>query len=221
MSINIGGTDVSDITIDGQAVTEVTIDGQVVWTAGPAYLENFEDASMSEYSGATAGASIQSTTVYEGSYALECVPTSNWSSEIFSTTASDKQASAGQTIEFRVYLGSDGATNFLFGVQSAGDVTSMDCYVVYFYTTEFSLARYDNGSWTYLHQSGQFQNLPEGEWLHGVITWGTGGSISVALYNATGTQVGSLSASDSTYTSGGIGFNAYANTVFFDAITAE
>jgi len=49
---------------------------------------------------------------------------------------------------------------------------------------------------------------PLDEWVKVLVHWKTDGTISVTIFNADGTEFGSLTGTSSTFTSGGIGFSA-------------
>lgn len=173
------------------------------------YIDTFEDAGIGEYSGDTTLFAVDGTYAYERSYGLDA--TGNESAKatdgIYRT---DVTVSQGQTIRYMQYIntvaGSGDETCTLFGVQSPG--SNNQNYAVcleLFGTDRVSLAKdvdYNDTSGTIL--SSTTITYATG-WHEVEIDWGIDDSISVTV-SRNGTVVATTSATDATYTQGGVGF---------------
>lgn len=161
-------------------------------------IDNFEDGDIAEYTGAKSPFSVQSNTVFDGNNALKGVATTKTSS-IISTAGLDNYPAQGDT--FEVYqrdgrkIGLGGA---LFGVQ---DINNF--YLVQFNSNAQDLRFFvkDGGSFTRL--ASQSTTISADVWYRLEIDWGS--TITVSQFDG-GTLEASVSVTDSTYTSGGIGF---------------
>jgi len=87
MTINIGGNEISSLTIDGTEVQEVTVDGDVVYTAQE-IIDDFSDGDLSEYTINTAGGSA-GTASGIGGFSNESDPAGNITSDFFGESRPD------------------------------------------------------------------------------------------------------------------------------------
>lgn len=152
---------------------------------------------------------------YSGARALEI---SGTNTEMISTSGLDNYPSAGDTFACWV-MAVDGAAkaNITYGVQS-----HTNRYYVHlnFQDDELLLMKYADGSSVVLDsvKSGITRSYDTWYWLE--IYWYTDGSHEVELYDIHDNELALLHGSDSTWTSGGIGFDAYlassGGTVYFD-----
>lgn len=185
-------------------------------------FEGFEDGDIAEYSGDTGAFTVQQSTVYDGTYALEA---SNGSGE-HAITRTDWTVGQGDSIT-SYYQAPDSTVNkLLFGVQSATGVSNVSGYAAVVYQRGASEAdnalmvqRYDNGSSTTLSETNQ--DVPADTWMELEVVWGTTGTITATLYQTDGTQIMSTSASDTTYTSGGIGFIEGIDPGYYDNVRIQ
>lgn len=174
-----------------------------------AYIDTFEDGGITEYSGDTGIFAVDGTYAYERTNGLDA--TGNESAKatdgIYRT---DVTVTQGQTIRYLQYIsttaGSGDETCTLFGVQSPG--SNNQNYAVcleLFGTDRVSLAKdvdYNDTSGTVL--ASTTVTYATG-WHEVEIDWGTDDSIGVTV-SRNGTVVATVSATDASYTQGGVGF---------------
>ncbi|PSQ46129.1 hypothetical protein BRD15_10130 [Halobacteriales archaeon SW_6_65_15] len=182
-------------------------------------IDDFADGDISEYDhdpDFDGEASVVSSPTYNGSHSLEI---NSENAELISTSGLDVYPSAGDTFSFWVRP-SGGANNInvSWGVQGHDDR---------YYAKlkpergSFYLFTYKGGSGSSQDSAGNL-SLSQGEWYEVEIDWADGGSQIATLYNPDGTQLAQLSMSDSTWSSGGIGFDAYLSSgesAHFDYVT--
>jgi hypothetical protein len=187
-------------------------------------IDDYEDNSISEYSGDTSLFNPVTSPVYGGTYALAPSNTSGKTTDgIFRF---DDTVSQGQIIRYMQYVnttaGSGDEPCTLFGVQSPG--TTNQNYGVcleQFGTDRISLARdVDNNDTSGVVLATSTVTYATG-WYEVEIDWRTTNSITVRLYNSSGTQVASTTATDSTYTSGGYGYAFWFQNGAWDSFTAR
>lgn len=175
-------------------------------------LDGFEDNDISEYGGATGGFTTQSTTVKDGSYALA-------TSSPGGSHLSDTGVTTNQGNTYRVWTrfgSSSGSESFLFATQS--ETSTTDCYMVMLFQGggEYRLYRYD-GSYNNIASSAISPST--GTWYEHKIDWATDGTITCTLLDSAGSQVVQISATDTTWTSGGIGFRGdNGPSAYFDTV---
>lgn len=196
--------------LKAKGFTEIRLgDGTIIWASGPTIVDGFEDNDTSEYSGSTADYSTQSTTVQEGSYALESAGNS---SSIYSTAGLNAYPSQGDT--FRCWMqpknASGGVGEWHFGLT---DSNNNYAAVMNTGASSFDLAVRDAGNKTNLASASYNWNA---EWYDIEIEWLSDGTINGTVYDSTGTQVASASATDTTYSSGGIGFLDFNAGYYWD-----
>lgn len=135
---------------------------------------------------------------------------SNYDSSIQSYTL-DNYPSSGDVFEFYVYVsgfisGGSAINRFHFGKQDYEE--SANGYRVWwtFNDNYWRIERRVGGSGDTFADNRLSSNWPTEEWLRGVIDW-TGTGFSVTMYRQNGTQIDTLSTNDTTYTSGGVGYD--------------
>lgn len=192
-------------------------------------IDDFEDGDLSEYSN-TVDATVQSTTVYEGTYAVEFSgATDAWHEIITSQSGLPRYPQAGDTFQYR-YRSEiiDSSTPakaaqglFSFGVQGTPTgATPDDGYYVIVRPEEsdIQLQKIVGGSNTQLAVTTY--STPAVQWFIIEVDWGEGGSITATLKDENGNQIAQISATDSTFTDGGISFNIFSregtHSGFFD-----
>ncbi len=196
-----------------------------VGTTTFAVFDDFEDDTITEYSGDTSLFDTDTTFAYQGTYGLEVVnPSDRATDGIFRTSASST-LSQGQTIRFFQYVdtsaGSGDETCTLFGVQSPG--TANNNYAVcleQFGTDRVSISENvdDNdtsgtilASTTITYTTG---------WYEVEVDWTTSNLIYVSVYKDD-VLVATTSATDSTYTTGGFGFTFWFQNGGWDYFTSR
>lgn len=177
------------------------------------------------YSGDTASATRQQSTVIEDSYSLELRSSGSSAQSIESGDGLPHYPTAGMTFRAKVQVsqwgsGSDTSdqAQLLFGVQNAGGFS--DCYHLHVLRGDgtFALFVRSSGSSTQLASSASGSSTTGS--AHEVeVGWGASGTITCRLFDSNGTELTSISPSDSTYTDGGIGWltntGASSDTVAF------
>jgi hypothetical protein len=205
--INIDGSTVDAVTIDGSSVSEVTVDGDTVFGGGPtvsAVIDDFEDGDISEYSGATGNATVQTSTVFNGTYALQ-FDTSGGANTITSTSGLSNYPSRGDTFQW-YWRHSAGSTSsgMAFAV-SAAPFGSNDAYTFVIRgdsVNSIALRRYDGGSRTTIATTNY--DVPSGSWFKAYVDFQS--TITCEVRDLNDNTLASISASDSNYDSGGIGW---------------
>jgi hypothetical protein len=202
---SIDGTDITGATIDGQDVQEITVDGQTVFIAQQ-IVDDFEDGDLSEYGFADSQFEVTQARAFDGSFSIRDDHTEATSLVYaVSTSGLENYPAAGDTIEYRHYIESSSAgtafAEFIFAAQS--ETSSPNGYYVKLNESFMSLAKNRLTTLDSVNTA-----TPLDQWLRVEIDWDVGGTINVSIENSAGTQVASLSATDSTYASGGIGFGA-------------
>lgn len=169
-------------------------------------IDDFEDGDIAEYQYHTGDFAVQSTVVKEGLRALEVV--SGIDVHISSFTGLNYYPKAGDT--FRWWGRSSNLDRYLllyFGAQEGTGALSdqPDGYAAYW---DFS----NNGLHIRLRQNGSNTRLASTNiswspdtWYQCEVQWGTDGTITIRVLDASGTEIGSpITATDSAFTSGGI-----------------
>lgn len=174
----------------------------------PATLEGFEDGDISEYSLNTSQFTVQQTTVKNGSYALEGTVSDTTAYRIVST---DFSVGDGNTYRANVRLSSqDMAAGVIFGTQ---DETSEDGYVVSLVpnNNDFRLDRRDDGDRTKLAEDTSVSYSTD-SWYEIEFKWSSSGELTATLYNSSGSKVSQIQETDTTYTSGGVGWRIFGGS---------
>lgn len=182
-------------------------------------IDSFEDSDLAEYDfdRGSSGASIASEPTYGGSSVLEI---SGTNTELISTSGLDHYPAAGDVFSGWV-RGEGGADdlNFSYGVQ---DHTNRYFVRVDFADDRLQLYRYENGEAHPLAKQVSGFTLSQDTWYNVEVDWRKSGTHTVTLYDCDGGQVAQITDTDSTWTDGGIGYDAYlessGGTVHFDYV---
>ncbi|MFC6734526.1 hypothetical protein [Haladaptatus sp. GCM10025893] len=188
---------------------------------GGTIIDDFEDGDLSEYSfnqGAS-GASVVTSPTKHGSEALEIDGTNT---EMISTAGLTYYPAVGDT--FRCWVRATGGAdemNLSYGVQNHENryFVSID-----FANDTLKLYRYQSGSSTLLDEQTSGFTLSEDAWYEVKVEWKNGGSHRVTLFDNTTSLTATTSATDLTWSSGGIGYDAYlatGGTVYIDYVTID
>ena len=216
-----GGIGFDAYTADGSTVyyDGVTLDSGREIRNSNQVVDSFEDGNLSEYSfnRGQAGANIVSNPIWGGSSALEL---SGTNTEMISMEGLDYYPSAGDVFSYSIRM-TNGAeeTNFTYGVQD-----HLNRYFVRIdpYKNDFDLYRYEAGNVIYI--DGNSPDIQEDAWYRVEISWGVHGTHTLTLYDSSGTKLSQFSGSDSTWQSGGIGFDGYLSgeeTVYYDHVAID
>lgn len=185
-------------------------------------VDGFEDNDIAEYGGQTGSATVQGTTVKEGSYALQLDNVSGQDDRIVSTTGLDMYPQPGDRFEtwFRFTTAGDDYLQFNWACQA--ETLNPERYVAV-YT--------DNGQKVQLgHSTGTFTttvlaetalDLAVDTWYRFQVQWIEDGTMILGVYDAAGSKLAEISAVDTTLSSGGIGFqcetgSGNASTSYYD-----
>ncbi len=178
-------------------------------------IDDFEDGDVSEYSENIQTGSLR----FDGNSAkgtnglrFEGVggsgPTAN---HIHSTEGLPRYPQAGDTFAFHVLFSNvgDDAYYFNFGTQSnSGNSSGSDAYRIGLDTRLADEFSFDVDG-TRLAETSV--TVPEQEMVEVVVGWESDGSFTVTLYNSKGNQLSQITASDATYSNGGIRIFADSN----------
>ncbi len=199
------------------------VSGGSVGTTTFAMFDAFEDGGITEYSGDTSKFSAGSTNVYERTYRLNASNVNDRTVDgIYNTSATVSQ---GQTIRYFQYIditaGSGDEVCTLFGVQSPG--SNNNNYAVcleLFGTDRVSLAKnvYDNDSNGTVLASSTITYATG--WYEVEVRWDTDDSMDVSV-SKDGSLVATTSATDSSYTTGGVGFTYWFQHGGWDVYTSR
>lgn len=183
-------------------------------------IDSFEDNDLTEYMfdrGST-GASVVSSPTYGGSSVLQI---SDSNTEMISTSGLDHYPVAGDVFSYWVQAtdgaSSTGVANVTYGVQ---DHDNRYYVQLDFEDNRLGLVKYENGSGTFLEGTGSVE-YSDDMWYNVEIDWRKTGTHIVTVYDCDGKQVAQITGTDSTWTSGGIGYDAYlgnGETVYFDYV---
>lgn len=198
-----------DLVLDGATDGLGRLGGLPVPQGTPgAVVDDFEDQDLAEYQGDTGNFQFTTSPVQSGTYALEKPPGGTY--DIVSTSGLPRYPAPGDTFEWYWYCTQPDTTDqrAFFGVQNSPtnmDDADADGYEVVPYAQgdEFRLWRRDGGSVTVLASTAQ-TNWPSGEWARMQVSWTTGGDITAKMFDASDTELVSVSATDTTYGKGGI-----------------
>lgn len=190
-------------------------------------FDDFEDDGITEYSGDTGQFNVGTAFKYERTYGLDAFgnESSQTADGIYRTALTVSQ---GQTIRFFEYVDTNNTfdeTCTLFGVQSPG--ANNDNYGICLEqvsgTDRMSIARDIESTDTYgtsvVLLSSTTVSYATG-WYEVEIDWRTNNSIFASLYKD-GALVATTTATDSTYTTGGIGFTYWFQHGGWDIISAR
>jgi hypothetical protein len=169
------------------------------------------DASMAAYAGDTGSFAVTSSGLIAGGGSLE-------SSSAGAVWRTDVETAVGTTYETRVRQGAGTYAQVLCFVDDASrgkaDVSGYGVEVDFGPSEELSVVRYDDGSaWTLA--STPCEPRP-GQWNRISVAVDCDGVITAAAVDADGTEFATVSATDTTYTSGRLGFGADNAAVGFD-----
>lgn len=182
-------------------------------------VDGFEDGDVAEYVGDTGQFAAQTSTTYHGGYALQCDSSAGASYTIGSTTGLYDYPTQGDTFAWNAHLVNSGnPIQFaFFALQNETEPTTDSCYRVMLDARDdnLQLGRWDSGSFTELDSGSA--TWPLDQWIEIEVDWQTNGTIAVTAWTLDGsgsrdTQLGSLSPSDATYSSGGVGWGVNDGT---------
>lgn len=172
-------------------------------------IDDFESGDLSAYTGSHSETQVSSNISHNGTYALLL---DGWDSNDTSyySVSGDGLANypeKGQVFEFYIYLieSQDGGgtpySEVGFGTQDASNT-----YTVAF-SSNFEISKLDGGTGSVIDSVSP--SYAYDEWMRCEVDWGTDDLIQVTLEDSNGTQLHSISGTDSTFASNvGISFHS-------------
>lgn len=178
--------------------------------SGDVVVEGFEDASLDNYDfdRGKPGASIVSSSTHTGSHALEI---SDDNTEMLSNSL-ESYPSAGDELSCWFNATSSGGANHLNFSYGGQDPKNRYIARINYEIGVLKFFRYENGSLYLLARSYGEVQLNDYSWYEIRIEWGVDGTHVVSYYDDNGNEIKSISAVDSTWVAGNVGFDAYNDT---------
>lgn len=178
-------------------------------------IDDFEDNHLIEYTTLGSNVDVQSSDVYEGSYALEFMTNFGDYELIYSTSGLSAYPEQGNTFSCFGMIDDANYAEFLFGLQDSNNYYAAQIDEL---NQEISIEEYTSGSPSKLTSTSQSIDDQATTWYELEIVWGLDDSITFNLNNTSGTQLATISTTDGSYSSGGIGFASYNGNSFFDYV---
>ena len=192
----------------------VAMHNALTTSAIPDSVGSYEDGDISAYGGDTGSFSVTDSpgvSVPDGSYVLD------GSGNSVSISTTDVSIGQGDTIRANVYIDSANEFSFLFGAQNENSWSSYTGYAVKGYENDsFTLIKLESGSSTGFGSSTW--TTTKGDWLEIEVAWQSGGTISAEVFDSADNSLGTVSGSDSTWSSGGFGWKEYGGRCYHDYI---
>lgn len=176
-------------SVDDSETVTVTV-GQ---SGSGALIDDFEDGNLSEYSGDTGTWQTTSTRVKSGSFAA--LGPANTSKDSITATDSTlpNTADLGDTVEAFVYLPGETVVVELGLLYNSATGNQIGCQLGGNAVGNAETAIRENGT----KLAGDNTGLPNDEWLRVVLDTTAGGSLTLEVFNSTGTKIRTVSASTS------------------------
>jgi hypothetical protein len=186
--------------------------GHVIGGAPPTPLQNFDDGLLTGYTFLSSNnASVTAAAAHDGPFGLQLGNVTEW---MFRNDAQvavaqgdtiSAWAQAAGTAAGRLYVG--------FGASSSGTLSMV------MGTNTGSLLLQRNAAYGFETIAEAPQTWTPNKWYRFEIVWGTNGSIVGSLYDSDGTTLlNTVTASDTTITSGGLAFRGFGPTFFVDTV---
>lgn len=180
---------------------------------GTVEIDDFEAADLSAWGSPTAFTLSSSVPVHSGTQAIVATGTnlSGWANMAADDSALNTQPQPGDTFRYSVQLreASNNGVQLWYGAQATGKGIDPERYFAFIDAddNQFELF-YRNSSGTNT-QLGTSQAVTwtsyTGQYVDVEITWGSGGSHTARVLDSSSTELASITASDSTLTSGAVG----------------
>ena len=216
LSYDRGG--LTDITSKGTITGPYVIEGTSDVGGGDGGLQmvdSFESQNLDDYTVNDSEYSITSDQSTDGSYSLVRNGTFN-TQRTFSYSGLSTYPESGDTITYDFRDGNTWWGEFSFGAQDLDNRYTVETEVRNNGTLK--LIKYDSGSTNELASADNL-TLNQDEWYRHEIQWDD--PINITLYNGS-VPITSIQASDSTYSSGGIGFGTSAtDATWWDNVTVR
>jgi hypothetical protein len=190
------------------------------------FYDGMEDNGITEYSGDTSLFRTTTSFNYEGSYGLTSAIGSEGAKTTDGIYRTDVTVAQGQTLRYFDYIdtstGGDDEVCTLFGVQSPGsDNNNYAVCLEVFGTDHITLAKNvssnDSSGTSLASKNVTFAT----GWYEVKVDWRTTNAIDVSVYDNTGALFATTTATDSSYTSGGVGFAFWGQHGGWDYYTSR
>ena len=185
-------------------------------------IDNFEDGNNSEYSGDTAEFTVVGSSAYERTYRLEASDPTNGKTDAGGMYNNSATVSQGETLRFLKYIdtgsGSADEVCTLFGTQN--QTQNYAVCLELFGVDRISIAQdvlHRDTSGTVLASTTVTYSTG---WYEVEVDWATDDSISVTL-SKDGSVVATTSTTDTSYSSGGIGYTLWGYHGGWDMYTSR
>lgn len=182
-------------------------------------IDDFEDGDLSEYP-SSSSFSVDQSIVHDGSYALSVSSAGNLSS----TSGLANYPSQGDTFTFWYYPeGQFSDFGFVFAAQSeVGDADGSENipgYYAFFSLYNGNIQIDEVGTdFAVLTLASGSASLSSNNWYKGEVHWATNGEITFTVYDSSGNQLQSITATSDTYSSGGVGYYSWAAALTVDTV---
>lgn len=174
-------------------------------------VDDFEDSDIAEYGGDTGGYATQTSTVKNGSVALEASTGASGNTVyVSSKTGLDYYPQQGDIFNVWIqFTHTDDQPAAFYGVEE--ETATETGYMIRPNpgAGEFQLYEVSSGSFTQL--AATTVSLSASSWYQVEVDWTMNGDHNCTLYDNAGSSVASISATDTTHTAQGIGFR-FRNT---------
>lgn len=186
--------------------TNVDVTPPATGGSTPTEVDTFDDGDVSEYTGDTASATVQSATAYSGE-ALELNQPTTSNVEIISTTGLNAYPAPGDTFEFRVLFPVGGGSDAIFYPTFAyQDANNYYRVTLEGNANDLRIGAVVAGNATTLDSTNFNPQNYEGEWLRVEVEWAASGWITVKIEQDDGTVLAVVTGQDSNHGEGGITF---------------
>jgi hypothetical protein len=190
------------------------------------FYDGMEDNGITEYSGDTSLFRTTTSFNYEGSYGLSSAIGSEGAKTTDGIYRTDISIAQGQTIRYFDYVdtstGGDDEVCTLFGVQSPGANNNNYAVCLEVFGTDHiaiseNVSSNDSSGTVLASKNVSFST----GWYEVKVDWRTNNAIDVSVYDNTGALFATTTATDSSYTSGGVGFAFWGQHGGWDYYTSR
>ncbi|MBI2120828.1 MAG: DUF2341 domain-containing protein, partial [Parcubacteria group bacterium] len=190
------------------------------------FYDGMEDNGITEYSGDTSLFRTTTSFNYEWSYGLTSAVGSEGARTTDGIYRTDVSVAQGQTIRYFDYIdtstGGDDEVCTLFGVQSPGSNNNNYAVCLEVFGTDHvalvkNVSSNDSSGTSLASKNVTFST----GWYEVEVDWKTNNAIDVSVYDNTGALFATTTATDSSYTSGGVGFAFWGQHGGWDYYTSR
>ena len=187
--------------------------------------DDFEDGNITEYSGQTTLFTANNARPYDGTRSLDNSGNPTGRANTGGIYRLDQTVSRGETYRFWQYVDtSSGVSDDRCGKFAVQTPTTNNNYAVCFVqygTDRISLVKNVTDTETSSTVLASSTVTYTTGWYEVQVKWSSSGNMAVSVYNAAHTLFTSMSATDSSYSSGGIGFTFWYHYGAWDAVSSR